>query len=79
MYFFIKGSAKEIIQSYHNIIGKPSLTPFWSLGWWASSYNYKNLTTYNDVIGNYSSNGIPLEGVFFDIPYLAAGADFSVN
>lgn len=55
------------------------MTPFWSLGWWASSYNYKTLATYDEVIANYSSNGIPLEGVFFDIPYLANGADFSVN
>jgi len=32
MYFFTKGSSKEIIQAYHNMIGKPTLTPFWSLG-----------------------------------------------
>jgi alpha-glucosidase (family GH31 glycosyl hydrolase) len=33
MYFFTKGSSKEIIQAYHNLIGKPKLTPFWSMGW----------------------------------------------
>jgi len=33
MYFFTKGSAKEIIQAYHSLIGKPTLAPFWSLGW----------------------------------------------
>jgi alpha-glucosidase (family GH31 glycosyl hydrolase) len=33
MYFFTKGSAKEIITAYHNLIGKPALPPFWSLGW----------------------------------------------
>jgi alpha-glucosidase (family GH31 glycosyl hydrolase) len=33
MYFFTKGSSKEIIQAYHNLIGKPNLTPFWSMGW----------------------------------------------
>jgi alpha-glucosidase (family GH31 glycosyl hydrolase) len=33
IYFFVHGSAKEIIQKYHNIIGSPMLPPFWSLGW----------------------------------------------
>jgi alpha-glucosidase (family GH31 glycosyl hydrolase) len=79
MYFFTKGSSKEIIQAYHNFIGKPTLTPFWSMGWHASSYDYKDLATYEKVIAAYKDNGIPLEGVFFDIPYLSDGADFSVN
>lgn len=33
IYFFVYGSAKEIIQQYHNIIGAPVLPPFWALGW----------------------------------------------
>ena len=33
IYFFIHGSAKQVIQEYHRFIGKPQLPPFWSLGW----------------------------------------------
>lgn len=33
LYFFIHGSAKEVIASYHQLIGTPNLPPFWSLGW----------------------------------------------
>jgi len=79
MYFFTKGSSKEIIQAYHNLIGKPTLAPFWSMGWQAASYDYKDLATYDTVIAGYKTAGIPLEGVFFDIPYLSEGSDFSVN
>ena len=61
------------------MIGKPTLTPFWSLGWQAASYDYKDLATYEKVIADYKASDIPLEGVFFDIPYLAKGADFSVD
>jgi alpha-glucosidase (family GH31 glycosyl hydrolase) len=50
MYFFTRGGSKEIIQSYHNMIGKPTLTPFWSMGWQAASYDYKDLATYDTVI-----------------------------
>lgn len=31
-YFFIHGSPEWITQQYHNVIGKPTLPPFWSLG-----------------------------------------------
>jgi alpha-glucosidase (family GH31 glycosyl hydrolase) len=33
VFFFIHGSAKQIIAAYHNVIGKPTLPPFWALGW----------------------------------------------
>jgi alpha-glucosidase (family GH31 glycosyl hydrolase) len=34
VYFFIHGSAKNIIQSYQNMIGGSiNLPPFWALGW----------------------------------------------
>lgn len=33
IYFFIHGSAKEVIKNYHWAIGRPELPPFWALGW----------------------------------------------
>jgi alpha-glucosidase (family GH31 glycosyl hydrolase) len=33
VYFFISGTAKEVVQDYQRIFGKPQLPPFWSLGW----------------------------------------------
>jgi alpha-glucosidase (family GH31 glycosyl hydrolase) len=40
IYFMFKGSAKEIIKQYQNIVGLPALPPFWALGWHAASNNY---------------------------------------
>jgi len=31
-------TAEEVIKLYHNTIGKPSLPPFWSLGYFQSSW-----------------------------------------
>jgi alpha-glucosidase len=61
------------------MIGKPSLTPFWSLGWHASSNAYKTQADIQANIDGYATAGIPLEGIWLDIPYLDRYADFSVN
>jgi len=37
MFIFTKGDARGIIKQYHNMIGKPSLPPFWALGWHATT------------------------------------------
>jgi len=44
IYFFVQGSAKEIIAEYQNLFGKPYLPPFWTLGWQQASWKYTNQT-----------------------------------
>lgn len=61
------------------MIGKPTLTPFWSLGWHASAYAYQTQADIQANIDGYANAGIPLEGIWLDIPYLDGYADFSVN
>lgn len=39
IYFMLKGSAKDIIKQYQEIVGKPSLPPVWALGW-HTGYQY---------------------------------------
>lgn len=77
--FFFQGSAKEIISQYQHFIGRPTLPPYWALGWHASAYAYKNQSQVVDNVGNYSEAGIPLEGIWLDIPYLDNYSDFTVN
>ncbi len=33
LYVFIKGTAKEVLESYHSMIRPPYLPPFWAMGW----------------------------------------------
>jgi alpha-glucosidase len=79
MYFFWKGTAKQIIQQYQNFIGKPNLPPFWSLGWHAGSLNYATLGDLQAMIKGYSDEGMPLEAIWLNNYVYQAGANFKID
>jgi alpha-glucosidase (family GH31 glycosyl hydrolase) len=79
IFFFFKGTAKEVIANYQSMIGFPSLPPFWALGWHASSGDYKNMTALQENIQGYADAGVPLEGVWLTNAYMNDYSDFSVN
>lgn len=78
-YFMMQGTAKEIIARYQNIIGKPKLPPFWAMGFHAASYAYDTLSKIQTNVEQYDTSKIPLDGVWFDIPYMKAYEDFTVD
>lgn len=75
----LRGTAKEIISQYQQMVGKPQLPPFWSLGWHAAAYAYSNQTLLEENINGYKDKNFPLEGVWIDIDYMDGYSDFSVN
>lgn len=78
-YFIMHGTAKQVIAQYHNIIGKPYLPPFWSLGWQQASWKYKTQEDVQFMIDSYKEDNFPLEVVYFDITYMDKYADFTVD
>jgi alpha-glucosidase (family GH31 glycosyl hydrolase) len=51
VYFFIHGSALDIIKLYQDRLGaKPKLPPFWSLGWMQASYRWSNQDMVENVV-----------------------------
>jgi alpha-glucosidase len=52
VYFFISGTAKEVVQDFHRLFGKPHLPPFWALGWQEASqttYDPNNADSNNQL------------------------------
>ena len=79
MYFFWKGTAKQIISQYQNFVGKPKLPPFWALGWHAGSSSYTKLEDIQAMVDGYKTAAMPLEAIMMDSNYAMAGANFKVD
>lgn len=79
VYFFIQGTAKQIISMYQQMVGLAQLPPFWSLGWHAAAYAYSDQSLLEENINGYKDQKFPLEGVWIDIDYMDGYKDFSVN
>ena len=79
IYYFMAGSADEVIKNYNNLIGRPILPPFWGLGYHQSSWEYNNTNDLKEVVKRYAEDEFLLETMWVDIPYMHEYIDFSVN
>lgn len=81
MFVFTKGDARGIIKQYHNFIGKPSLPPFWALGWHATTTadETNTLADVQQIVAKYKQNGMPLESVFLNTPYMNNYNSFTID
>ena len=79
IYFFFKGTAKQIIQQYQKAFGTPTLPPMWALGWHSSASAFKSLSDIEKNIESYKESALPLEGIWLDVSYKDPAGEFLVN
>ena len=48
------GWPDEVIHSYHEVIGRPAMPPYWALGFHQCRWGYRNLQAVKDVVGNFT-------------------------
>ena len=69
----------EVTQKYHELVGKPLLTPMWALGWGQSRWGYANVSQLQAVQAGYAENNLPLDIQFSDVDYMQDFKDFTYD
>lgn len=78
-YAFIGPEPEDVINQYHQLIGYPTLVPYWSLGWHQCRWGYKDLTTLKGIVNSYMTYNIPLDVIWSDIDYMNNFQDFTLD
>ena len=79
IYYIMADSADEVIRKYNNLVGKPALPPFWSLGFHQCSWQYNNTEDLIGVVDRYQSLNYPIDTIWSDIMYMDRYIDFTVD
>lgn len=79
VYFFYPTRADDLLKKYHDIIGRPYMVPFWSLGYHQCRWGWKTLNVVKEVVAKLEEADIPLEVMWGDIDYMLNRTDFTID
>ncbi|KAK2727592.1 hypothetical protein QYM36_008166, partial [Artemia franciscana] len=78
-YVFLGPNPEDVVGQYTALIGRPTLVPYWSLGFQLSKYGYENIETMKQAVERTLDNGIPLDVQFLDIDHMENQTDFTIS
>ena len=79
IYIFHSGKPSYIIQQYHQLIGKPYLPPFWSMGYNHMRWGWKNISELREEVESFNKAGMPLDSIWPDIDIMDGFRLFTVD
>ncbi|XP_072947693.1 uncharacterized protein [Epargyreus clarus] len=79
MFVFLGPTPTEVIQQYTELVGRPFMPPYWSLGFHLCKYNYGSLNATREVWKRTRDAGIPFDVQWNDLDYMHAANDFSYD
>jgi alpha-glucosidase (family GH31 glycosyl hydrolase) len=79
LYLFMGPGPDDVLFQYHQLIGTPTLFPYWSYGWHQSRWGYTNISMLQAVYNNYQAFSIPLDALWSDIDYMNSYQDWVFN
>ncbi|XP_071477569.1 maltase-glucoamylase-like, partial [Diadema antillarum] len=78
-FVFIGPTPEAVIQQYLNVIGRPVMVPYWSLGFQLSRWDYGSLDRVKEVWSEMVAAGIPYDVQYGDIDYMDGKKDFTYD
>jgi alpha-glucosidase len=78
-YLFYGPNAKQVVETYAWLTGKPPLPPMWSFGFQQSRYSYMSQERVQEVAERLRADRIPADAVYIDIDYQEKNRPFTIN
>ncbi|XP_028045016.1 lysosomal alpha-glucosidase isoform X2 [Monomorium pharaonis] len=79
IYFFLGPTPAEVVRQYSEIVGKPFMPPYWSLGFHLCRFGYGSLENTKAVWNRTRAAGIPFDTQWNDLDYMDKNNDFTYN
>ncbi|KAG1930730.1 maltase-glucoamylase, intestinal [Pimephales promelas] len=78
-YMVIGPTPEDVVQQYTELIGRPVLPAYWSLGFQLCRYGYANDTEIADLYNDMKAAAIPYDVQYADIDYMERQMDFTLD
>ncbi|CAI2376457.1 unnamed protein product [Moneuplotes crassus] len=79
LYIFEGPTVKDVIQQYHDLLGKPIFLPIMAFGLHQSRPGYNSVDYLKSIVENYNKNNFTLSGIWQDYNYMEKRTPFTVN
>ncbi|XP_008581187.1 PREDICTED: LOW QUALITY PROTEIN: maltase-glucoamylase, intestinal-like [Galeopterus variegatus] len=78
-YVFLGNTPEQVVQEYLELVGRPFLPSYWSLGFQLSRRDYGGINGLKEVVNRTRLAGIPYDVQYSDIDYMDGKKDFTVD